>query len=302
VFGHAPVASLFVIAIWGFWRARAGGAGFAGLAGAALGLAVLVEFQALLAGLVLAIWAGFALRRWRPLALAGLTGAAALLVPFIAYNLIAFGTPFRLGYSGVVGFAGMHEGLFGLTAPRPGILLDILFGLRRGLVWVAPVLALAPVGLWLLGRRARGLAIALTAAAVVVLLVNAAYVYWDGGHSTGPRHSVPAIGLLAVGLAPLWAHLRHAWARAIAGGLLGLSIAINLAIAAANITAPDRYPFPLTDPVLTSWAKGALRTLPSDYWGWTPTAGAILYLALALPLFAWLLATARRSDTIARAA
>jgi hypothetical protein len=43
--------------------------------------------------------------------------AATLLIPFVAYNMIAFGTPFRLGYSSAVGFAGMNQGLFGLTSP-----------------------------------------------------------------------------------------------------------------------------------------------------------------------------------------
>ena len=286
LFGHAPVADLLVIAVWALWR---GGekrpVKFAAIAGAALGLAVLIEFQAVLAGSIIALWGAFRLRRPAPLAAAALAGAATLLVPLVAYNMIAFGTPFRLGYEGVNGFPGMKEGLFGLTSPKTAVLAEIVVGLRRGLLWVAPILILAPFGLWQLAKRQRGLAVTLAGAAIVVLLVNAAYVYWDGGHSTGPRHAVPAIGLLAIGLAPYWASLVYWWERAIAATILGVSVAINLAIAAANITAPDEFKFPLWDPILkTDWATGTLRTLPSDFLGWSPFAGVALYLVLAIPL------------------
>jgi len=287
LFGHAPVAGLFVIAVWALWRAGKGHAmRFAAIGGAALGLAVLIEFEAALAGSVIAIWG--ALRLWRAdrraVAAAVAAGLVTLLVPFTTYNMIAFGTPFRLGYQGVVGFAGMDQGLFGLTSPKPIVLLKLLVGLRRGLVWVAPVLAPAAVGLWLLGRKHRGLAVMLAMAALTVLLVNSAYVYWDGGHSTGPRHSVPAIGLIAIGLAPFWASLRHAWERAVTVGVLLVSVVINLMIAAANITAPDTYRFPLADPILTAWNAGALRTLPSDFLGWSPIIGVQIYLTAAVAL------------------
>jgi hypothetical protein len=293
LFGHAPVAGLFVIAVWAFWRAGERQAmRFAAIGGGALGLAVLIEFEAALPGSVIAIWG--ALRLWRAdrraVLAAASAGAATLLIPFVTYNMIAFGTPFRLGYSGVVGFAGMDQGLFGLTSPKPMVLLKILVGMRRGLLWVAPVLVPAMVGLWLLGRKHRGLAIMLAAAAITVLLVNSAYVYWDGGHSTGPRHSVPAIGLIAIGLAPFWASLRFAWERAVTIALLLVSGVINLMIAAANITTPDTYRFPLADPILTAWQAGALRTLPSDFLGWTPIAGIAAYLVLVLLLAGLLLA------------
>jgi hypothetical protein len=161
------------------------------------------------------------------------------------------------------------------------------------------VLVLAPLGLWWLAKRERGLAAMLATAALVVLLVNSAYFYWDGGHSTGPRHSVPAIGLLAIGLGPFWVELRHRWQRIAAVALLTVSVAINLAIAAANITTPDSYAFPLWDPVLkTDWPNGILRTLPSQFFGWTAFEGVALYLVLALPLIAMLLARERPQDIV----
>lgn len=295
LFGHAPVADLFLIAIWALWR---GGTErpitFAIIAGAALGLAALIEFQAVIAGSIIALWGAFRLRRPLPLAAAALVGAAILLAPLVGYNMIAFGTPFRLGYEGVNGFPGMKQGLFGLTSPKLPILGQIIVGPHRGLLWVAPILFRAPFGLWQLGKRDRSLALALGGAALAVLLVNSAYVYWDGGDSTGPRHSMPAIGMLAIGLAVYWQTLVYWWERAIALTVLGVSIAINLAVAAANITAPDSFAFPLWDPILkTDWPNGSLRTLPSDFLGWSPFAGVALYLILAIPLGVLFLASVR---------
>lgn len=304
LFGHAPVAALFVIAVWALWRAAEQGVGggrtlrFAAIGGAVLGLAVLIEFEAALAGSAIALWG--AMRLWRTdrraTMVAALAGLATLLVPFVTYNMIAFGTPFRLGYQGVVGFAGMDQGLFGLTSPKPAVLWKILFGLRRGLLWVAPILIPAAIGLWLLAKKHRGLALLLAAAALAVLLVNAAYVYWDGGHSTGPRHSVPALGLIAIGLAPFWAGLRYAWERAITGALLLVSVAVNLMVAAANITTPDTYRFPLADPILVDWQAGQLRTLAGDFLGWSPMAGVGMYLATVIVLSLLLMRSQRTAQ------
>ena len=298
--GHAVVAALYVAAVWCFLRRpSARGALFGG---AALGWAVMVEYQAALTGLVIAGWAAWrwhsAAGGWRAVGLAAVGGVAALL-PLLGYNLVAFGTPFRIGYSGVVGFEGMDQGLFGLTWPRPRALVEILVGDRRGLLWVAPVLVVAPLGLGTLGEKARtrGLATMAALAAIVVLLVNAAYVYWDGGNSTGPRHAMPAAALLGIGLAPWWACLRSTTARWGAAALLALSMAINAVIAAADVFAPPQFRWPFWRIVVEQrFLAGDLRTWPSEWLGWTPWQGLALYLACALPLLAWLVRRAARRD------
>lgn len=294
LFGHAPVAALWTIAIWAIWRgtgARASGR-HAVIAGAALGWAVVIEYQAVIGGTVIGLWALWRLRgtagAWRAAGWAvagGLTAGVALA----GYNLLAFGTLFRLGYQGVVGFEGMQQGLFGLTVPDPAALYEILFGLRRGLIWVAPVLVLAPVGLLRLARTHVAMAVMLCAVVAAVLLVNAAYVYWDGGFSTGPRHSVPAIPMLALGLAPFWAGLERRRARIVAVALLAVSVAANLAIAAAEIVAPEAERFPLWRPILAEdWPRGLFRDLPGEFWGWSHWAGMALYLVIAASLAAML--------------
>ena len=135
---------------------------------------MVVEHQAVIAGSAIAVWALARVwrrpERWRLVGLAVAGGAAAAL-PFLLYNLAAFGTVFRLGYQGVVGFEGMNQGLFGLTLPSPGVLWEVLFGSRRGLLWVAPVLLFGAIGLWLGWRL-------LPAVLLVACLVGLGVVGW----------------------------------------------------------------------------------------------------------------------------
>ncbi|WP_299646965.1 hypothetical protein [Sphingomonas bacterium] len=291
VFGHAPVAALYVIALWALWRAD--GTRVMALAGAALGWAVVIEYQAVLAGSVLAlfgVWRVWARPdRWRLLGAATAGGVVALL-PLFAYNLVAFGTLWKLGYQGVVGFEGMNQGLFGLGWPRPDVLLELLFGTTRGLFWVAPVLLLAVLGLTLLPKPVAWTA---AVAAAIVLLVNAAYFYWDGGNSTGPRHATPAIGMLALGLAGFWAGLTSRWSRVATAGVLALSIGINLIIAACDIFAPPTDPWPLRWVVTQHLALGDVTSVAGDWWGWPEWTGLAIWAAAALPMLAWLVRAAR---------
>ncbi|MDQ2878653.1 MAG: hypothetical protein M3R41_06220, partial [Pseudomonadota bacterium] len=255
--GHAPVGALLMVATWAVWRGT-DGAREAGrwrypiLAGVALGGALVIEFTAVFGGLCIGLWVLWRTRHADTRAKARLYGttvavAVAMLVPLALYNQIAFGTPFKLGYEGVVGFKGMDQGLFGLTYPKPIVLYAITLGMRRGLIWVAPVLMLGVIGLRQLIRDEATRDLGLLAVAIVsaVLLVNASYVYWDGGASIGPRHSVPAIPFLALGLAPFWASLQARRERIVSAALLGVSMAINLAIAATDIFGSEFFTSPL---------------------------------------------------------
>jgi len=303
LFGHAAVADLYLVALWAIWRLGlpGGGARHAFVAGLALGWAVVVEHQALAAGAVIAAWAAgrIRVRRDRAGSLgAALAGGIVALLPLLAYNIVAFATPFRIGYAGVVGWEGMHQGLFGVGLPRPAVLRAILISPRYGLVWVAPILLIAPYGLWRWARRrpTRGLALASAAAACVVLLIHAGYVYWQGGNSTGPRFSVPAIAPLAIGLAAAWQQAGGRAIRIALSALLGLSIAINAAIAAAEIFAAPGPAFPVWQAVIAGpFATGWLRTLPSEWFGWTPWHGFALWAAIALPMLGWLVRAAGRT-------
>ncbi len=305
LFGHAPVAALLGIAIWAAWRgtqeARPS-VRHAALLGAALGWAVVIEFSAVLTGAAIGVFALWRLRRWSlRAATPSLIAAAALALAagaiLVGYNLFAFGTPFRLGYQGVVGFAGMNDGLFGLTYPRIDRLWGVTIGLKRGLIWCAPIVLVGIVGLVRLycDSANRALAVLGAGGASIVLLYNASYVYWDGGNSTGPRHLVPALAYLAIGLGPAWNWLRR-WRPGLLG-VLALSVAINLVIASAEITTGGQGAFPLWSDVFElRFLNGDLRTIPSEWFGWSGIGGLALYLALASAIGAALVSTVRAPE------
>jgi hypothetical protein len=292
LFGHAPVAALLVIATWAIWRGTEDArpsAGHAALAGGALGWTIVVEYPAAIPGIAIGLWALWRLRRW-PLAesrnaiLAAVAAGVVALIPLIAYNLLAFGTLFRLGYQGVVGFDGMKEGLFGLTYPKPWVLWEIVAGGKRGMIWVAPIALAGAAGLVAVirDRSTRDLGILAASIVVLMFLYNAAYVYWDGGNSTGPRHAVPALGFLALGLPAIWRVARDVWAKAALVALLGASIGINLAIASAEIASGGKGDFPLwEDVVLHRFVEGELRTFPSEWSNWSTWQGLGLWAVLA---------------------
>lgn len=303
LFGHGPTTALFAVALWAAWRGtQADGprTGCAVLLGAALGLAVVVEYSALLTGFPIGAYALWRLshfsraRAVRALVAAALPALVAAGV-LVAYNLFAFGTIFRLGYQGVVGFEGMDQGLFGLTYPKPVILAEILVGTRRGLIWVAPIAAIGLYGLWLLARDAttRALGIAALAGVAMTLLYNASYVYWDGGNSTGPRHLMPAVAYLSLGLGPVWARARAGAGRGMLLLVLALSVALNLVIAASEITSGGPGDFPLWSDVFARFRAGDLRTVMSEWFGWSPFAGLALYGVVALGLSGMLAAALR---------
>ncbi|MGN5375647.1 phospholipid carrier-dependent glycosyltransferase [Sphingomonas hankookensis] len=304
IFGHAPVAALMMIATWAVWRGTgpARSRGHAVAAGLALGWAVLIEHSALVAGLPVA---GFALWRLRDLprdhavrtvAIALAAGATALVV-LVGYNLLAFGTVFRLGYSGVTDFAGMQEGLFGLTYPKLRVLFELIFGERRGMLWVAPILIVAPFGLAMLVREpaTRAIGWLAVAGAVVPFLINASYYYWDGGNATGPRHALPAVGFLGIGIGMFWARAGR-WSRIAVAALLAGSIVLNMAIASAEITAPQDEPHALAVAVFAArFDPGYLRTVADEWLGFTPWQGLAIWAVVAAVLTIGLAALVHRA-------
>ena len=197
------------------------------LIGLAGGWAVVTEFPAAVPVALIAALALAGARRAQPAGLRAVCGriAAGGAIPaavLLAYNVLAFGSPFHLGYTSEADprFDIMRRGLFGISTPEWWRLREILFGSYRGLLPLAPLMGAAPIGLVLLARaRDRRLA-AWTAAAIAAfyVLLNASYFYWEGGWAYGPRHVVPALPFLALGLAPLWDAGRAAGRTLLGGG------------------------------------------------------------------------------------
>ncbi|RKZ48389.1 MAG: hypothetical protein DRQ58_04605, partial [Gammaproteobacteria bacterium] len=182
--------------------------------------------------------------------------------PLLAYNSIAFGSPFVIGYEHVVGFEGMKQGFFGITFPNLSILLQILFSQYRGILWISPILMLTPVGIYYLWRlenyRAELLTIIMLSA--YYLLFNSAYHFWDGGYSTGPRHVTPMLAFLCLPLAVFWTSSSLKW-RIPALGILVLSICTSLICVSVSMMSPDTFQKPLFEYLIPEFIKGNLQTI-----------------------------------------
>src|SRR4051794_13856687 len=170
------------------------------LPGALAGAAVLVEYQAALIALVVAIYVAVRYG-WRWL-LGFCAGGVPAAIGLGAYDWAAFGSPLHLSYKYVANqyTKEQQQGFFGIGTPTlHGARLVFLDG--KGLLVVSPVLVAAAAGLVLLWRRGiRAEAAVCIAVTVLFLFANMAYFEPYGGDSPGPRFLVPALPFLALGL------------------------------------------------------------------------------------------------------
>lgn len=201
LYGHV-LATALGVAAWALVRGERTAARMV-LAGATAGLAVVVEYQMVL---FVAIVAVFLVVRggWRS---AGrfAVGGAPFVALLLAYQAAAFGSPLRTSYSEKSVHADGGAAIVGV--PDPEQALEVLFG-SRGLLLFAPVTAIGLLGLYRLARGERGSA---RDDAIVGLAVFVAYLAlqagWPnpwGGEMPGPRYMIPALPLLAPGIAIAW--------------------------------------------------------------------------------------------------
>jgi hypothetical protein len=235
-YGHVLVAA-FLFAAFFLVEPGAGAGRLAG-AGALCGMAVLTELTTAPAALLLAGYAAWIARRragWFA------AGAVPPLLALAGYQWAAFGSPFHSGYASVSRpeFAeGMAHGLMGIGLPRPRVLGALLVGRSRGLLYTAPVLLLAFVGLFRRladDLRARRAELPLAAAIVVFFLIaTAGYYMWYGGSAFGPRMVIPALPFLCLGLPFAFRRPRPV----VFAVLFAVSVANQLAATAVEPSAP----------------------------------------------------------------
>lgn len=194
---HELAALLLVLLLYFALRAPRASFGSGLLAGALIS----TEFQAAAGGAVLLSWVIY--RRWLVMRSGGLllpiAGLAIGVLPLLAYLQLAFGSPVANMYASLATpefRAGYVAGA--LVVPPPDVIVALLFSPHRGLFVFAPLVLVGMFGMVVLWRRSPGarVAVALSAAAALaVFLATAAYVFWYGGASYGPRYLVPLLPL-----------------------------------------------------------------------------------------------------------
>lgn len=211
-------------------------------AGACLTAAVGCEYLAAVPALVLAL-AMLAYHRrehWPRWVLGMGLGALGPGLIIGAYHHACFGAPWRTGYSFISNarFAAGHAtGFLGIRLPRLDALSGLLFGRFRGLFYVAPLTLLLTIGVLARARQKDGAALGGVLAFIALLLVNSSYYMWWGGAAAGPRHLVPVLGFLALGLPWVLAHRWSRWALVALGAVSAVNM---LVIAGVGLEAPER--------------------------------------------------------------
>jgi hypothetical protein len=244
-YGHHLCGSLLFLAfaLLAPLRPEPPRAGLVALAGFAAGGAVVAEYPAAVAVLLLGVYL-VCRRGWR---IAGWFAAGGLVPALVlaGYHAVCFGAPWQTGYGFVADgtfAAGMSEGLLGVTYPRPGVVLEILFGTYRGYALLSPIVFIGAWGivrLYRTGHRAE--ALLATAIVVFYVLLNASYYMWWGGSSLGARHTIPMLPFL---LFPL-ARVGPGRVRTAAWVLLAYSVVTMLVATAVSPEPPESL-----DPVL----------------------------------------------------
>jgi hypothetical protein len=237
-YGHAVAAALLFAAYFLLTRATRSRSAVR-WAGAALILSGGSEYIVTIPALVVASYGLLREREGRAERAVDLAlGAALPILAIGAYHAACFGSPLRTGYSFLprAEFASGHaRGFMGIALPDPRALGGLLFGLRRGLFALAPITIVGVAGLVADLRRKSEARLAL-GLFVVLLLLNAGYYMWWGGAAAGPRHLVPVLPFLGIGLGLAWERAR--WRPAIVV-LAVVSFLQILALTAVGLEAPE---------------------------------------------------------------
>jgi hypothetical protein len=234
-----------------------------------------------------------------------LIGAIVPVLLLLRYNLLAFGSPWDMGYFHHVNaqFARVHnrQNPLGLRAPDLSRIVPLLLGEYRGLLFYAPILFLAiPGWILLVARRQIETAVVSLAIVIAVFLVNLSYPEWTGGWSTGPRLLVPLLPFAMIPVAAMlggedrWTILtaRLAVLLGLAGGVL------MLLFQGVGGRVPQDIDRPLQDFVWPLWAgrlerpgwwsserfaRNLVSLLAGDWLSRQPVSGRVLQF---LPLVA----------------
>ena len=292
LFGHAASTAALFAAFYLLYRARRHPPGdrSALAAGFLAGTAALIEIPVALGVAALAVYALFL---GRGMAVRFVAGGLPLAIVLLAYNWLTFGSPFSIGYQYTPTFATQNaQGLVSIVWPQLDTTWDLLFS-PRGLLRLAPWLALAPLGLLALRRRDVRFEVLLAAVICGAFLAyNSGALNPFGGWTPGPRYLLPALPFAAVLVAFIASSLRG-----IAVALMAVAAGIFLVATATMPNAPERF----TDPLFELWLPRFMGGELADSGAWIRwdvrglTVIAVLVVAAGLALLAVAASFGRRS-------
>jgi len=205
------------------------------LAGFLAGIATLTDYLALIPTVclgALVLWRERT-RVWRFI-IGGVPAALALF----SYNQICFGSPFTIStrYTNPLFVSqGDSLGMFGV--PSPGIFLELLLGVQRGMLLATPVFFLAIPGFIYLRRKSPVFAWTLLAGVITALLVNSAFNGWDGGNTAFARYQIVLLPFWMLLVAAIPAGRIWRWALL----LLACLSLFNMAAVVSVCSQPMRY-------------------------------------------------------------
>ncbi|HTQ04247.1 MAG TPA: hypothetical protein VMI54_10340 [Polyangiaceae bacterium] len=272
LYGHTPAAALLLAGLYLLDSRRSAkdpfptrwqivGAGFC------LACAPGCEY---LAAVPLLLIVGFFLLRpslgWSRKFQAALLLALGALVPVAvvgAYHTAAFGAPWHTGYSFITNPQfrdGQKTGFLGITSLHSAAVYGLTFGVNRGLFFLAPITLIGFIGLVRrVIRQPDWVARVGLLSFVALFLVNCSYFVWWGGAAAGPRHLVPAVPFLALGLVEVL-RTRNVALRALVNAAGVVSVVSLLSLTLVGIEAPE-FGNVLTDFVWPNIAAGRISIL-----------------------------------------
>jgi hypothetical protein len=198
---------------------------------------------------------GLVVGKRRPISAVLVFGLGALvpILILLAYNDLAFDSPWKMGYfyEDIEQFKDVHSSSnpLGMRRPDWSKLGELLWGERRGLVRFAPIVLLTVPGLVALAiRRQWATVIVSTSTMAAVVLVNLSYPEWTGGWSTGPRLLVPMLPFAMIPVAGLLS-VGGRWASVPAVLLTLVGASLILGFVAVGARVPNDIDRPLVDGV-----------------------------------------------------
>jgi hypothetical protein len=243
-------------------------------------MAAATEFPVILLFLFLAAYRGR--KYWslpRILRLAGII--MLIFLPQLIHNWIAFGNPFTMGYSleTASAFEGMNKGLFGFALPSLKAIYLLLLSPERGLLFYMPWAAPGIAGFFQGKRfidvlRKNPLPLMI----IIYIILFSAYYMPTGGWAFGPRHLIPVIPFLAIGLSKYISGNRK---RVFTAALLILpSILVTLIGTFGEIHQPVH---PFENPVpLPQWNIGISMMLDGHHSLWLLGSVGVAFITISL--------------------